>query len=378
MSPPRFLSTLSLRRATSLHRLLGSSSLFLSTLSLRRATGGLGHQRRDLLRFLSTLSLRRATFQGPGFVRHGVNFYPRSPCGERHSTTCKCLRAYHFYPRSPCGERPSRAQALSVTGSISIHALLAESDEEVEKLSRVTVISIHALLAESDAFRSPRIALMVDFYPRSPCGERRSSFVLHLSNQIISIHALLAESDRGKLNLSAIQIFLSTLSLRRATILGIPNQVGTWISIHALLAESDCLAHETYVVMEAFLSTLSLRRATQLRLLRRTAQIYFYPRSPCGERPIFAVRPYDAPIFLSTLSLRRATEYWVGGYGTANNFYPRSPCGERHWYHISKNAAIDFYPRSPCGERPVVSCTSCLPLVFLSTLSLRRATANAR
>ena len=56
-----------------------------------------------------------------------------------------------------------------------------------------------------------------------------------------------------------------------------------------------------------FLSTLSLRRATTSILHKILADWDFYPRSPCGERPIFAVRPYDAPIFLSTLSLRRAT-----------------------------------------------------------------------
>ena len=57
---------------------------------------------------------------------------------------------------------------------ISIHALLAESDPSAHQKSYLLQISIHALLAESDAFRSPRIALMVDFYPRSPCGERRT------------------------------------------------------------------------------------------------------------------------------------------------------------------------------------------------------------
>ena len=48
---------------------------------------------------------------------------------------------------------------------------------------------------------------------------RRATAVPDLGKRYvrISIHALLAESD----------------------MLGIPNQVGTWISIHALLAESD-------------------------------------------------------------------------------------------------------------------------------------------
>ena len=56
---------------------------FLSTLSLRRATAfsvafvfGFGA-------FLSTLSLRRATGRHRGDNRGPVDFYPRSPCGER-------------------------------------------------------------------------------------------------------------------------------------------------------------------------------------------------------------------------------------------------------------------------------------------------------
>ena len=79
--------------------------------------------------------------------------------------------------------------------------------------------------------------------------------------QRISIHALLAESDSERLG---------------------TRQRGV-ISIHALLAESD------------------------LRVISKTrSQPNFYPRSPCGERPL--------------------SGFLVGGI---NNFYPRSPCGER-------------------------------------------------
>ena len=166
-----------------------------STLSLRRATRP-GQRLQSVTGFLSTLSLRRATFQGPGLVRHGVDFYPRSPCGERlrHWTTyLNCSRflstlslrratsqqpdgttkTTYFYPRSPCGERHSTNANL----------------------------------------RSHR-----NFYPRSPCGERHILCVVSV-------------------------------------------QVG------------------------GFLSTLSLRRATTC--IRDTAllSIHFYPRSPCGERP---------------------------------------------------------------------------------------------
>ena len=57
------------------------------------------------------------------------------------------------------------------------------------------------------------------------------------------------------------------------------------ISIHALLAESDQLAPRMPPPKPPFLSTLSLRRATPMRQCKGNPQWYFYPRSPCGERP---------------------------------------------------------------------------------------------
>ena len=62
-------------------------------------------------------------------VHSKMNFYPRSPCGERQEhISVFVLLLYDFYPRSPCGERRI-GQALDyVTKEISIHALLAESD----------------------------------------------------------------------------------------------------------------------------------------------------------------------------------------------------------------------------------------------------------
>ena len=100
----------------------------------------------------------------------------------------------------------------------------------------------------------------------------------------ISIHALLAESD-------------TTLS---------HNYNTTIISIHALLAESDRVGECFVIAAGVFLSTLSLRRATCSSRWRNSTGRYFYPRSPCGERP--AARSAAA---------------------RSHNFYPRSPCGER-------------------------------------------------
>ena len=126
------------------------------------------------------------------------------------------------------------------------------------------------------------------------------------------------------------QQFLSTLSLRRATTDMRQRLIEFRISIHALLAESDHIFSDSVIIFLVFLSTLSLRRATYVPVSKLRVTSNFYPRSPCGERP--KAQPYncagadisihallaesDAPPynliiqrekFLSTLSLRRAT-----------------------------------------------------------------------
>ena len=80
-----------------------------------------------------------------------LNFYPRSPCGERLKNIKKPMQGFNFYPRSPCGERPLEAPA--------------------------------------------RAFLISYFEPRSPCGERLPRLYSILYCGSISIHALLAESD---------------------------------------------------------------------------------------------------------------------------------------------------------------------------------------
>ena len=125
------------------------------------------------------------------------NFYPRSPCGERplicpphgivlhisiHALLAEsdfCLGSrvsgiVYFYPRSPCGERRRGCAFYYPIFAISIHALLAESDGMTRPPRRNRPISIHALLAESDAPGRAPGQKHKNFYPRSPCGERRS------------------------------------------------------------------------------------------------------------------------------------------------------------------------------------------------------------
>ena len=176
-----------------------------------------------------------------------------------------------------------------------------------------TGISIHALLAESDI-----------------------AAVCFKSSGTISIHALLAESDpKQKQHKGAYKIFLSTLSLRRATY----------------------CPQVQYRHHHKFLSTLSLRRATPASGLILRAFLYFYPRSPCGERLSFMLYDTSSLIFLSTLSLRRATLKPPIKAHREKNFYPRSPCGERPFSCFLVSCIDNFYPRSPCGERRVLEVT---------------------
>ena len=103
----------------------------------------------------------------------------------------------------------------------------------------------------------------VNFYPRSPCGERLSYY-----------------QDKFYI---------------------------PFISIHALLAESDWLFLLPFCTRQQFLSTLSLRRATRKVFVALIPDKYFYPRSPCGERLNGISLIIHIGGFLSTLSLRRAT-----------------------------------------------------------------------
>ena len=236
----KFQSTLSLRRATTADAMwFLTQVIFQSTLSLRRATA---HSLDGIcaVRFQSTLSLRRATGQ---FCRrrrhHSISIHAllaESDFSHRESGQ----NYINFNPRSPCGERRQTIRA-------AMSAMQFQSTLSLRRATRFTgviqsraLISIHALLAESDHRLTAASRRERNFNPRSPCGERRWWCRDVFSRSPISIHALLAESDVSDVDdLPPLARFQSTLSLRRATV------------------ESLCglLAGE-------FQSTLSLRRAT--------------------------------------------------------------------------------------------------------------------
>ena len=216
-------------------------------------------------------------------------------------------------------------------------------------------ISIHALLAESDTIHPRLCNAKPNFYPRSPCGERLNDAINGCNPDFISIHALLAESDTVMNNIVLMPgEFLSTLSLRRATSFTRPLRA----TENYFYPRSPCGERRywpcVFVVGRAFLSTLSLRRATLDRWLAGLKGTLFLStlslrRATRGQHP-----SWGECLFLSTLSLRRATA--AGRFRYLDNI-------------ISIHALLAESDTMP----PFIACASC---VFLSTLSLRRATKS--
>ena len=101
-------------------------------------------------------------------------------------------------------------------------------------------ISIHALLAESDySMGRNEKSFRGYFYPRSPCGERLRGWTLNINGPIFLSTLSLRRATPTQQRKTKTNEFLSTLSLRRATPRGGSGYLDNIISIHALLAESD-------------------------------------------------------------------------------------------------------------------------------------------
>ena len=174
-------------------------------------------------------------------LRCCVYFYPRSPCGERLISPHSTPDNGNFYPRSPCGERLIGPLIFNVQPRFLSTLSLRRATSRAANCQHRSHISIHALLAESDA-----VVYNIVFMP----GQ-----------------------------------FLSTLSLRRATaVTSVARVATTVISIHALLAESDRQITQTYRA-KIIISIHALLAESDLSMgLDGRFKLYFYPRSPCGER----------------------------------------------------------------------------------------------
>ena len=145
---------------------------------------------------------------------------------------------------------------------ISIHALLAESDSGT-RLQRIATIiflstlslrratngrrgrcndcgiSIHALLAESDHPQTSNHPHNTDFYPRSPCGERRWPRGMIPLCLYFYPRSPCGERLLRKVPILGIKYFYPRSPCGERLWPGLLARPFFLISIHALLAESD-------------------------------------------------------------------------------------------------------------------------------------------
>ena len=157
------------------------------------------------------------------------------------------------------------------------------------------------------------------FNPRSPCGERLPWSGSGAADKPFQSTLPVRGATVTGYNIEGITEFQSTLPVRGATEIGKWVQKAFEISIHAPRAGSD-----------------------QWRSPALQSQIYFNPRSPCGERPTNLLRCPVRAEFQSTLPVRGATSFVSKNINISENFNPRSPCGERHTRlpHTSRNTTF--------------------------------------
>ena len=218
--------------------------------------------------------------------------------------------------------------------------------------------------------------LAIDFYPRSPRGER--------------LHERRGDASDKK--------FLSTLPARGATDTRRRPNIRSWISIHAPREGSDWVV-QTHYDAASKISIHAPREGSDItHIITTTFLLYFYPRSPRGERPdATSQRCAGLPIsihapregsdmegstgrqqntkFLSTLPARGATHFravdeavrWISIHAPREGSDSFSVPGVSLPPPISIHAPREgsdpagrtkgrktgyFYPRSPRGERP--------------------------
>ena len=279
------------------------------------------------LRVESDLPARSAS---ASFLR---DFYPRSPCGERPKCFLTIFAVTLFLSTLSVWRATAEYKTSQLADAwISIHALRVESDRPcTDSTKDGGKISIHALRVESDA-QEPAISSTIsrflstlsvwratllldsrgqrffDFYPRSPCGERRVS----------------------ALSLSLALRFLSTLSVWRATYCRSSGRRGP----RYFYPRSPC----------------GERRWSFWRSFRPAT--YFYPRSPCGERLTIVFHSATTFTFLSTLSVWRATVSDILSDMRKIISIHALRVESDFCRLVSSCLICYFYPRSPCGERP--------------------------
>ena len=146
-------------------------------------------------RFLSTLSLRRATtsvlptIPAPAISIHAL-------LAESDGNHVAQLDPVRISIHALLAESDANTSLLILEPSAFLSTLsLRRATTSLVVIGTNCIISIHALLAESDNSCNLQYTDTDYFYPRSPCGERPPVIHCLYTAIVISIHALLAESD---------------------------------------------------------------------------------------------------------------------------------------------------------------------------------------
>ena len=239
--------------------------------------------------------------------------------------------------------------------------------------------------------------LILDFNPRSPCGERLLALACPMVSIMISIHAPRVGSDDALLWLSQRHQHFNPRSpcgerlyrwLRVEGNIGFQSTLPVWgatlgcsfpaaalgISIHAPRVGSDSCRLSARFVGFQFQSTLPVWGATWIDGSKFVmAGISIHAPRVGSDR---YVRGYRPGVRISIHAPRVGSDQKLFGNHKVNpNFNPRSPCGERlgpeHFAadsvisihaprvgsdgsrHTTASCKPYFNPRSPCGERPL-------------------------
>ncbi len=176
---------------------------------------------------------------------------------------------------------------------------------------------------------------------------------------------------RGK----GVELFLSTPSAGRATVLSVHAQGIDLISIHALRGEGDVDGGSKMLLETLFLSTPSAGRATPGSRWLYRRRCYFYPRPPRGGRRLANLHGLHH-IGISIHALRGEGDLSLFGVCAADNdFYPRPPRGGRRGIIIGcpEGQEISIHALRGEGDGRIGGKTE-TGKKFLSTPSAGRAT----
>ena len=169
--------------------------------------------------FQPTLPARGATRSDVRRSRYAKHFNPRSPHGERHSLDCQAARLLdEFQPTLPARGATGQRHGRSAGMRISTHAPRTGSDITGSASEWAQTISTHAPRTGSDKAIACLTDTLANFNPRSPHGERPTTFADCPTTRRISTHAPRTGSDFAPIHVHTSKVtFQPTLPARGAT-----------------------------------------------------------------------------------------------------------------------------------------------------------------